>query len=86
MPRGEKREKKLFSQGVLRKNNKHVAADVFIYVFVNEAPRIAYEGAGERERKDNVLNNTTNYMATFFPLCVERTDLNIYYLHKHLVS
>lgn len=43
------------------------------------------KGVGEWEPKDNVLNNTTNYTATFF-LRVGRTDLNIYYLHKHLVS
>lgn len=37
--REEKKKKEVFSQGILRKNNKHVAVDVFIYVFVNEAPR-----------------------------------------------
>lgn len=68
----------VFSQGILRKNNNHVAADVFIYAFVKETMR-------ESEPKDNVLNNTTNYTATF-SLSVGRTDLNIYYLHKHLVS
>lgn len=35
--------------------------------------------------KENILNNTTNYVATF-SLRVRRADLNIYYLHKHLVS
>lgn len=65
---GEKGKKKeVFSQGILRENNSHVAVDVFIYVFVNEAPRIADEGVRERERKDNALNNTTSYTATFFP-------------------
>lgn len=68
----------VFSQRILRKNNNHVAADVFIYAFVKETMR-------ESEPKDNALNNTTNYTATFF-LSVGRTDLNIYYLHKHLVS
>lgn len=78
-------KKEVFSQGILRKNNNHVAVDVFIYVFVNEAPRIGNGGVERARGEDNVLNNTTNYTATFF-LCVGRTDLNIYYLHKHLVS
>lgn len=71
----------MFSQGILRKNNNRVAVDVFIHVFVNDATR---ESESESE-KDNVLNNTTNYTATFF-LCAGRTDLNIYYSPKHLVS
>lgn len=32
-------EKVFFTQGILQRNNNHVAADVFIYVFVNEATR-----------------------------------------------
>lgn len=40
---------------------------------------------GEGSGKDNSLNNTTNYTATSF-LGVGRTDLNIYYLHKCLVT
>ncbi len=44
--------KEVFSQGMLRKNNNnHVAVDVFIYVFVNEAPRIGNGGVREREEK-----------------------------------
>lgn len=78
-------KKDMFSQGILRKNNSRVAVDVFIYVFVNEALRIGNGGVNRASGEENVLNNTTNYKATFF-LCVGRTDLNIYYLHKHLVS
>lgn len=44
---GKKRKKEEFSQGILRKNNNHVAVDVFIYVFVNEATR---ESENESEK------------------------------------
>lgn len=44
---GKKRKKEVFSQGILRKNNNHVAVDVFIYVFVNEATR---ESESESEK------------------------------------
>lgn len=70
--------KKVFSQGILRKNNNCVPVDVFIYVFAAEASRT---GSG----RASALNNTANRVATFF-LSVGRTDLYIYYLHKHLVS
>lgn len=43
----KKRKKEVFSQGILRKNNNHVAVDVFIYVFVNEATR---ESESESEK------------------------------------
>ena len=50
--RGEqKKQKGVFSQGVWKKNNNHVAVDVFIYVFVNEAPQIGNEGATESGRE-----------------------------------
>lgn len=61
----------------LRKNNNHVAVDVFIHVFVNDTAR--------DPEKTNSLNNTTNYRASSF-LGVGRTDLNIYYLPKRLVT
>lgn len=53
--RGKERKKKeVSSRGILRKNNKHVAVDVFIYVFVNEAPRQGQQGSrrvgAERQR------------------------------------
>lgn len=32
-------KEKVFSQVILRRNNNHVAVDVFIYVFANEATR-----------------------------------------------
>lgn len=44
---GKKRKKEVFSQGIWRKNNNHVAVDVFIYVFVNEATR---ESESESEK------------------------------------
>lgn len=66
---GERKKKRsVFTGHIEKEQQAYVAVDVFIYVFVNEAPT---RESREREEKRNVLNNTTNYAATFFPCCRE---------------